>query len=305
MYKIGFVDSGIGGLIFAMDFLKATESDLIKIATGAKNEIGIVHFGDTVNVPYGLKTPQELYKLSYDIINLAASNGAKVVLVACNTAATVIDQTMLDGFATRGIKVITIIEKSAQALYDAALSVNESNEAEIHVAVLGTKQTIGSKKYTDAITAIHKNSGNTQKLIVHPFSPVEWEQRVEHGIKGEQIRETVLHHLGAFQKEICESFAKISAVGLFCTHYPYFKAEIYNYFAQHSDLKSRVQVVSQGAIFKDEVASLVQSDITESSAAIAQTTIPINSYITGNDLEAIRTVTSLMYPNRTITFSKI
>ena len=70
---IGVFDSGVGGL--------SVFSQLIKLLP---NE-NYIYFGDTVNLPYGNKSQEELVKISAKIFDFFKSKNVKAVVMACNT----------------------------------------------------------------------------------------------------------------------------------------------------------------------------------------------------------------------------
>ena len=72
--KIAFFDSGIGGLsVLSEAFRHFSNTEFL-------------YFADTKNVPYGIKSKDEIIKLSFDAVEFLVSKGAKAVVVACNTA---------------------------------------------------------------------------------------------------------------------------------------------------------------------------------------------------------------------------
>jgi glutamate racemase len=71
---IGIFDSGVGGLTV----LKAIRELL-------PNET-IIYFGDQVHVPYGLRPLEEVQAFSIKITKFLLDEGAKIIVVACNTA---------------------------------------------------------------------------------------------------------------------------------------------------------------------------------------------------------------------------
>lgn len=71
---IGIFDSGIGGLSL---YLKAKEK---------MPEKGFIYLSDDCNFPYGEKTEEEIRALARKNIQLLQDQGAKVVLIACNSA---------------------------------------------------------------------------------------------------------------------------------------------------------------------------------------------------------------------------
>ncbi len=71
---IGVFDSGIGGLTVANAIL------------GLLPQESLVYFGDTARVPYGPKTPGTIIGYSMEISRFLMDQGAKLIVVACNTA---------------------------------------------------------------------------------------------------------------------------------------------------------------------------------------------------------------------------
>ncbi len=71
---IGVFDSGLGGL-----------SVVRRIMTNMPHE-RVLYFGDSANAPYGAKTPEQVRALSFAVAERLISQGAKAIVVACNTA---------------------------------------------------------------------------------------------------------------------------------------------------------------------------------------------------------------------------
>jgi glutamate racemase len=71
---IGVFDSGVGGL----SVLRAIRHLLPKES--------IIYFGDQGHVPYGLRPSEEIQRFSNAITRFLLTMGAKMVVVACNTA---------------------------------------------------------------------------------------------------------------------------------------------------------------------------------------------------------------------------
>ena len=73
-HPIGVFDSGVGGL----SVLRAVINEL-------PNE-DVIYFGDQAHVPYGSKSLLEVRDLSVEITRFLINHGAKLIVVACNTA---------------------------------------------------------------------------------------------------------------------------------------------------------------------------------------------------------------------------
>lgn len=71
---VGVFDSGLGGI-----------SVVRQIRTDLPHE-RILYFGDSANAPYGTKTPEQVRDLSFRIVEDFVEQGAKAVVIACNTA---------------------------------------------------------------------------------------------------------------------------------------------------------------------------------------------------------------------------
>ena len=71
---IAFFDSGLGGL----NTLKQALADL--------PDEKYIYFGDTANVPYGLKSPAEVCRLMERTLNFLSAYDLKALVLACNTA---------------------------------------------------------------------------------------------------------------------------------------------------------------------------------------------------------------------------
>ena len=71
--RVGIFDSGIGGLTFLKELLNKKPN----------NEY--IYIGDTLNMPYGAKTKEELYKCVSNIMNYFVKEKVDVVIIACGT----------------------------------------------------------------------------------------------------------------------------------------------------------------------------------------------------------------------------
>ena len=76
MSKIGVFDSGLGGL----SVLKALRKLL-------PNE-DYIYYADSINVPYGEKSHEELWDLTSKIVDYLLEKDCKLIVIACNTATT-------------------------------------------------------------------------------------------------------------------------------------------------------------------------------------------------------------------------
>lgn len=128
---IGVFDSGVGGLTVA--------AALRELLPGEE----IFYVGDTARVPYGGKSPATIERYSIEIAGMLLSEGAKMIVVACNTASALAVPRLQELLR---VPVIGVIEPGATA----AVAATKSR----HVGVIGTRATVQSKAYEKAIHAI-------------------------------------------------------------------------------------------------------------------------------------------------------
>lgn len=187
---IGMFDSGFGGLTVAravIDLLPAEH---------------IVYLGDTGRYPYGSKPLTEVATYARQIARfLIDEHDAKIIVVACNTAASAVDlATELD------VPVVGVIQPGAQALVEATRSGR--------IGVIGTVGTVGSGSYQHAVT--HEATARGIDVDLTCAACPGFVEFVERGVtSGDEI--TVLaERLLAPVRE-----AAVDTLLLGCTHYPY------------------------------------------------------------------------------------
>src|SRR5690554_5470707 len=79
-FPIGVMDSGVGGLTAVQEIQRQLPKE------------NIVYFGDSKNMPYGNKDPQEIVMLSKKIIHFLETQKVKVILLACNTISSQLEE---------------------------------------------------------------------------------------------------------------------------------------------------------------------------------------------------------------------
>lgn len=72
--KIGFFDSGIGGLT------------ILNAVRDVVPAYDYLFYGDTKNVPYGDRSEEEICALTQSAVEYLFDHGVGLVVIACNTA---------------------------------------------------------------------------------------------------------------------------------------------------------------------------------------------------------------------------
>ena len=73
---IGIFDSGVGGTSIWKEVIKLLPNE------------NTIYLADSMNAPYGEKSPEEIIALSLKNTEYLISKGCKLIIVACNTATT-------------------------------------------------------------------------------------------------------------------------------------------------------------------------------------------------------------------------
>jgi glutamate racemase len=128
LQPIGVFDSGTGGLTVVRAL-----RDLLPYED-------IFYIGDTARLPYGGKSRQTIERYSIEISGLLLAEGAKMIVVACNTASSLAVPRLHELLK---VPVVGVIAPGARA------AVKETRIGK--VGVIGTKSTIQSEAYERAI----------------------------------------------------------------------------------------------------------------------------------------------------------
>jgi glutamate racemase len=189
---IGVFDSGIGGLT------------VVRAIKDALPKEDIFYLGDTARLPYGNKDRTTIERYSLEIAGLLSVEGAKLIVVACNTASALALPRLQEVFR---IPIIGVIESGARA---AAAATKEKR-----IGIIGTRATVASGAYERAIRAVDPAIAVLSQpcpLLV----PLIEEGMFEHPVTLE-----MLHHY--LDPLIAEG---IDTLVLGCTHYPLLKKAI-------------------------------------------------------------------------------
>ena len=194
---IGMFDSGFGGLTVARAVI-----DLMP------NE-DLAYIGDTARYPYGPKPASEVRSYAIELAtSLVRDFNAKLIIVACNTAASV---ALGELQSLLSVPVIGVVEPGAQALVEATTN--------NRVAVIGTVGTIASGAYESAVASeSHKVSREVSLTATACPGFVEFVERDE--TSGQAVTKLAENLLAPIRK------AGVDALLLGCTHYPYLSAVI-------------------------------------------------------------------------------
>jgi len=246
---IGVFDSGVGGMTVA----RAIE----QLLPG----YDLIYFGDLARTPYGSKSPETITRYSRENTQLLIAKGAQLVIIACNTAASVAADTLRAEFSLPMFEVIS------PAIEQAAACTRSGR-----IGVIGTRATIRSGIYEDKLSAISERFrvySNPCPLLV-PLVEEGWLNRSE-------TKRIVRHYLRPLREQ------QVDTLVLGCTHYPLLRHVIQPRIGKHVAVidSSEAMAAQLGAFLKNNpefAARLPQngrrlhyvSDVTPAALATAK-----------------------------------
>lgn len=188
--KIGFFDSGIGGITVLHEALKMLPHE------------DYLYYADTSNVPYGPKPKNEVKKYIFDAIEFIISQEVKAIVIACNTATSIAIE---DLRAKYNIPIIGM-----EPAVKPAVEINKNTNKRI--LVTGTALTLKENKLRHLITRL--NNEHIVDLLPLP-GLVQFSEKFEFN------EEIILPYL----KEQLNKYDlnNYETIVLGCTHFSFYK----------------------------------------------------------------------------------
>lgn len=187
--KIGVFDSGLGGLSVLKELRKMLPNE------------NYLFYEDSLHVPYGEKSDEELLKLCCDIVDYLIAHDCKIIVIACNTATTSCMKRLRELYPNM-IFVGTV--PAIKVAYDH----NYKN-----TIILSTPYTTKSKRVQELIRDYHREDQNLYLVSGENLAGLVEDNNVEEIIK--VLQRVLLPYMG-----------KVDSIVLGCTHYSLIKKEI-------------------------------------------------------------------------------
>ena len=205
--RVGLFDSGIGGITVLKEMLKYHPN----------NEY--FYYGDTLNVPYGDKTIEELYNCVEKIIDYLKKKKVDIIIIACGT----VSANLYDRLKKEiDIPIYSVISELPKYIEEKKYK---------KTLVMATNRTINSH--------VFKNSLNTEVIEVAcpKLVPI-----IESG-NYEELDDA----LDLYLKDI----DKVDSIVFGCTHYPLIKDYIRKKVGEGIDLIDIGEVLAKNIQLKD------------------------------------------------------
>jgi glutamate racemase len=186
---IAMFDSGVGGLTVLHECLVSLPEE------------DYVYLGDDARFPYGARTRDDLHDHVEQVSRYLLDRGAKLLVIACNSAASAGQAVAREVAAEAGIEVVAVIDPEAEIA--AALSQTGN------VGVLATPATVRSGAYLRSLAK------QQRALTVTEVEAPDLAAVIQRGFPfDESVVEMVRSYCAPLKR------AEVDTVILGCTHYP-------------------------------------------------------------------------------------
>lgn len=183
---IGFFDSGVGGLTVLKEVKKLMPNE------------NIIYFGDTLHVPYGEKTKEQLLDYSKDILKFFQEKHCKAVVMACNTTSSTIYENIKYKYY---FKIYPIVQSIAKIIGKTHLE---------RIGIFATPATINSGAYQKEIAKYNSD------MKIYGMDCPDWVKIVENNIsENPECIEIIKKDLNTMLR------MNPQKIILGCTHYPF------------------------------------------------------------------------------------
>jgi glutamate racemase len=220
---VAFFDSGVGGLTVLHECLVQIPHE------------DFLYLGDTARFPYGNRSLDELREFAHELAAILVNEGAKMLVVACNSATSAAMPKLREDLAGI-VDVISVVEPESR------LAANTTHNRRI--GLLATPATVDSGAYQ---RALRKSAPGCEVTAVGTPELAPLIQR-----EGDWWD----HELVDCVDRVCAPLieAKVDTVILGCTHYPLIRPIL------QRRLGRRVRLVSSGEAIAEAVHDALRAD---------------------------------------------
>lgn len=218
---VALFDSGVGGLTVLHECLVSLPHE------------DFLYLGDTARFPYGDRSPEELLEFASELAAILLERGAKLLVVACNSATAAALPALREELEQR-VPVVGVVAPESRL---AAAATRNGR-----VGLIATPATVASGAYARALAATAPDAE------LHAVASAELAPLIQEG--GEVDHRTLTCIEGA-----CRPLkrAGVDTVILGCTHYPIVRPVL------QRELGRRVAIVSSGEAIAGEVESRLEA----------------------------------------------
>ncbi|WP_277375905.1 glutamate racemase [Paenibacillus polymyxa] len=201
--KIGFFDSGLGGITVLSEALRRLPNE------------NFVYMADTLHVPYGTKTPQEVLGYVKASVQMILKEDIKALVIACNTATSIAVAELRKEYKFPIIGMEPAVKP--------AVEMNRANGK--RVLVLATPLTLKQSGYAALVSRVDDH-GSVDSLPLPEL--VQYCEQLN--FDRTELFNYFNHKLSSFNLDV------YGTVVLGCTHYPFYKEILRELLPSHIQL---------------------------------------------------------------------
>lgn len=197
--KIGIFDSGVGGLTVLYQALKLLPQE------------DYMYYADTLHVPYGEKTKEEVQRYVFGAVDLFAANNAKAVVLACNAATSAAAKELRREYKFPIVGIEPAVKPA----------VEKSHRRGKRVLVLSTNLTLREEKYNNLVAQLdddHIVDGLPMPGLVQFAERFEFDPDV--------VMPYLKERLAPYEP------SRYGTVVLGCTHFPFYRDMLQTLFGE-------------------------------------------------------------------------
>lgn len=188
--KIGFFDSGVGGITVLYDALKMLPHE------------DYIYYADTLNVPYGPKPKEEVKRYIFNAVDFIMKQEVKAMVIACNTATSIAIEDLRSKYSIPIIGMEPAVKPA----------VEKNKSADRRVLITATALTLREEKLQNLISSL--DGEDIVDLLPLP-GLVQFSEKIE-------FREEIV--LPYLQRELSKyDLNSYETIVLGCTHFSFFK----------------------------------------------------------------------------------
>lgn len=213
--KIGFFDSGLGGLL------------ILKSVAKLLPDYNYLYYGDTKNLPLGDRTESEILEYTKAGVQYLFDQDCTLIIIACNTSSCeslrrIQDTLVFDRYPNR--RVLGVIIPTIEELFESRPK---------HAVLLATKRTVESGKYQIELDKQSVMHGKLTGVATPELVPLLEQSKITEALN---VAKSAIENIDT-------QVGEVDGVILGCTHYTLLKDGLRELYGEKIEIFSQDEIV--------------------------------------------------------------